>query len=182
MTVDPATTPDSDHAAAVRRLVDKEEILALLTRYTYLCDAREGTAWIREIFTEDGTDDHNLFGQAFQGWDAIESMFARSSQNLDATAHFISNTEIEVDGDRAKARTYTQCWTWLRASRDQGAVRPCDYVYVGVYNDDLVRTENGWRIKYRKMTPLGTGALGIGTGPETYFAGYAAAAAERDAQ
>ncbi|WP_160148722.1 nuclear transport factor 2 family protein [Amycolatopsis alkalitolerans] len=159
----------------MRRLVDEQQILAPLTRYTHLCDARDGTAW--EIFSEDGTDDHNLFGQAIHGWDAIESMFARSSENLEATAHFISNTEIEVDGDRAKTRTYAQCWTWLRFSGDKGAVRPCDYVFVGVYNDDLVRTADGWRISYRRTTPLGTGALGLGEGNETYFAAYAAGVA-----
>lgn len=169
----------TDIETDVQRLVDIEQIQQLLARYCQLCDARDGTAWVREVFTEDGTDDHNLFGQVFHGWADIEAMFARSSQNLEATAHFITNCEVEVDGDRASARTAVQCWTWLRASAGSGAVRAADFVFVGVYNDEIVRTPAGWRIHSRKMTPLGPAALGLGEGDETYFGGYAALAAAR---
>lgn len=169
MTTDHA---DSLVAVQVRRLADEEEIRALLARYCRLCDARDGSAWVREIFTEDGTDDHNLFGQAFHGWTEIEAMFDRSASNLEATAHFITNCTVEVDGDTATARTYVQCWTWLRESAGQGRVRPADYVFVGDYHDQLRRTPAGWRLHYRLMKRLGPGALGLGAPNPTYFAAY----------
>ena len=155
-------------------LADELEIRALLAAYCRLCDERTGTAFVREIFTEDGVDDHGLFGQAFHGWDAMEEMFARSGDLLDATAHFLSNVEVWVTtvGDTARARSYVQCYTWLKESAHLGNVRAADYVFVGFYDDQLVRTDAGWRISYRKMRKLGTGALGVGHSHEVYFAGY----------
>jgi hypothetical protein len=163
------TAADTVRDGTVR---DEGEIRALLAAYCRLCDRREGTSFVREIFTADGVDDHGLFDQAFQGWDAIEEMFARSGNLLDATAHFLSNVEVWVDGDRARANSYVQCYTWLKESAHLGNVRPADYVFVGFYDDELVRTEAGWRIKHRMMRRLGTGALGVGYAHPVYFAGY----------
>ncbi|MGW4340690.1 nuclear transport factor 2 family protein [Rhodococcus koreensis] len=159
-------------------LLSEQEIIALISKYCHLCDAREGSAFVREIFTEDGIDDHGLFGKVFQGWDEIETMFNRSSELLEATAHFVTNPEIEINGDTAEARTYVQCWTWLRESAHLGNVRAADYVYVGIYNDSLVRTAEGWRVKARKMQQLGPGALGVGEAHPVYFAAYQRPTAE----
>lgn len=158
----------------IATLADELEIRALLAAYCRKCDDRTGTDFVREIFTPDGVDDHGLFGQAFQGWDAMEQMFSRSGDLLDATAHFLSNVEVWVDAENgtARASSYVQCYTWLKESAHLGNVRAADYVFVGFYDDQLERTADGWRISYRKMRKLGTGALGLGHPHEVYFAGY----------
>jgi hypothetical protein len=162
----------------LNRLLDIEEIRMLLARYCQLCDARTDTSFVREIFTEDATDDHGLFGQVFRGWDEIEQMYVRSSEFLESAAHFVTNEQIELDGDTATARSYVQCWTWLRESAALGNVRPADYVFVGVYHDTFRRTPDGWRISGRVMKQLGTGALGLGRAHEVYFAAYRRTPAE----
>lgn len=159
-------------ASELRRLLDTEEIRALLARYCHLCDARTDTSFVREIFTEDAVDDHGLFGQVFRGWAELEDMYQRSSEFLEKAAHFVTNQQIEVTGDTATGRSYVQCYTWLRESSHLGNVRPADYVFVGDYDDTFARTPDGWRIKTRLMRPLGTGALGLGTPHEVYFAAY----------
>ncbi len=153
---------------------DEKEIRALLAAYCRKCDARTGIGFVREIFAEDGTDDHGLFDQAFTGWSAIEEMFTRSGNLLAATAHFLSNVEVWVDegGETARANSYVQCYTWLKESAHLGNVRPADYVFVGFYDDTLVKTNEGWRIQYRTMRKLGTGALGVGYAHPVYFDGY----------
>lgn len=164
--------------ADVSYLLDVEEIRMLLARYCQLCDARTDTSFVREIFTEDATDAHGLFGRVFRGWDEIEQMYVQSSEYLESAAHFVTNERIQVDGDTASAQSYVQCWTWLRESADQGNVRPADYVFVGVYHDSFRRTPDGWRISGRVMKQLGTGALGLGRAHEVYFAAYRRTPAE----
>jgi hypothetical protein len=166
------------NASEISRLLDIEEIRTLLARYCHLCDARTDTSFVREIFTEDATDDHGLFGKVFRGWAELEDMYQRSSEFLETAAHFVTNQQIEVTGDTATARTYVQCWTWLRESSHLGNLRPADYVFVGVYHDTFARTTDGWRLKHRLMRPLGTGALGLGTPHEVYFAAYRKTPAE----
>jgi hypothetical protein len=160
------------NTAELHRLLDIEEIRALLARYCHRCDARTDTFFVKEIFTEDAVDDHGLFGKVFRGWAELEDMYQRSSEFLETAAHFVSNEQIEVTGDTARARSYVQCWTWLRESSHLGNLRPADYVFVGVYHDTFIRTADGWRLKDRLMRPLGTGALGLGTPHEVYFASY----------
>jgi len=165
------------NAGEIPRLLDIEEIRALLARYCHLCDARTDTSFVREIFTEDATDDHGLFGKVFRGWAELEDMYQRSSGFLEMAAHCVTNQQIEVSGDTATARSYVQCWTWLRESSHLGNLRPADYVLVGVYHDTLARTPDGWRISSRLLRPLGTGALGLGTPHPVYFAAYGEAPA-----
>jgi hypothetical protein len=173
-----STELNADEATEINRLLDIEEIRTLLARYAHLCDARTDTSFVREIFTEDATDDHGLFGKVFRGWAELEDMYERSSEYLETAAHFISNQEIEVTGDTATGKSYVQCYTWLRESSHLGNVRPADYVFVGVYHDTFARTPQGWRIKSRLMKQLGTGALGLGKAHEVYFAAYRKAPAE----
>lgn len=166
------TTTREPGTEEVRRLLDVEEIRMLLARYCLLCDRRADTSFVREIFTEDAIDDHGLFGKVFRGWTEIEEMYRRSSELLESAAHFVTNVAVDVGGDSATGTSYVQCWTWLRESAPQGNVRPADYVFVGMYDDAFRRTADGWRLRHRVMRPLGTGALGLGTAHETYFAAY----------
>ncbi|WP_067674474.1 nuclear transport factor 2 family protein [Nocardia miyunensis] len=150
------------------RLDDIRAVQEVLARYCRLVDARQPAAIAREAFTEDAVDDHGLYGRAFRGRDEIESMFRRSNETTDSSAHFISNSIIEIDGDVARARTYVSGWTWVWASADRGAVRPADWVFTGIYVDRLERTDEGWLISERIIEPLGTGATGFGARPTDY--------------
>ncbi|MGH3494354.1 MAG: nuclear transport factor 2 family protein, partial [Sciscionella sp.] len=164
--------PDAVNPDAVRRLLDEEEIRQLLARYCHACDHRTDPSFVRDIFTEDATDDHGLFGQVFHGWDELEQLYRKSSEHLDKAAHFVTNVRLQLAGDTATGQSYVQCWTWLKESAEQGPTRPADYVFVGVYDDEFRRTLEGWRLYSRQMKPLGTGALGLGTPHPVYFEAY----------
>ena len=61
------------------------------------------------------------------------------------TMHQLSNIAINVDGDTASARTYVDAV--LMTPDGQSGVNP-----VGFYDDELVRTPDGWRIARRHVT------------------------------
>ena len=66
------------------------------------------------------------------------------------TQHLMANTEIVLDGDRARVRTMV--------TNPQGAATregPLHFFYVGArYEDDFVRTPEGWRIAARTETTM----------------------------
>jgi 3-phenylpropionate/cinnamic acid dioxygenase small subunit len=66
------------------------------------------------------------------------------------TQHLMSNIEVQLDGDRANVRTMV--------TNPQGAATregPLHFFYVGGrYDDDFVRTADGWKIARRVETTL----------------------------
>ena len=58
---------------------------------------------------------------------------------------FISNTAIDLAGDTAKARTYLINPMGFR--NEDGSMHV--FTVCGYYNDELVRTADGWRIAER---------------------------------
>jgi ketosteroid isomerase-like protein len=53
---------------------------------------------------------------------------------------------VHVDGDRAAARF--PITEWGRRTRDGASVQ-----FLGVYDDDVVRTPDGWRFSHRRLVP-----------------------------
>jgi ketosteroid isomerase-like protein len=149
-------------------LSDLAQIRALLSRYASLVDARDPRAIASGAFTPDGSDDHGLYGSVFRGRDAIEAMFRRSNETTEASAHFVADPVIEIDGDVAYGRTYVTGWTWTLDSAAAGNVRPADWVFIGIYVDRLERTGDGWLISERTVEPLGPGATAAGSRPGVY--------------
>jgi len=64
-------------------------------------------------------------------------------EGFGATNHCLSNFVIDVDGDRATARSYVHV---VLVHRDD----PSAWIdSVGTYDDTLVHTEDGWKIATR---------------------------------
>src|SRR5262249_11294527 len=101
------------------------------------------------------------------GRDAIRAFFDASAP-LDGSAHYVSNFLVTVDGDTATSRCYYQSWHWFPSTAEFGVLRPVDFVGVGIYDDELRRTPDGWRITRRRMRTLGTGSIGIGMPPAAW--------------
>ncbi|MGH3494355.1 MAG: nuclear transport factor 2 family protein [Sciscionella sp.] len=166
------TAPDTAQIQAIRErpieeqiryLADLAEIRDLLQRYCFLCDARVPHDIASGAFTENAGDDHNIYGSEFTGRDGIESMFTRSNRTTEASAHFVANPLIEIDGDVAHGRTYVTGWHWHHDTAERGNVRPSDWVFSGVYVDRFQRTpDQGWLIADRRVEPLGPGATAHG--------------------
>ena len=61
------------------------------------------------------------------------------------TAHHIGNISVELDGDRAHARTYL--WNPMGFQQPDGTLHW--FTVSAHYVDELVRTGEGWRIQQR---------------------------------
>ena len=126
-----------------RLLEDVHEIEKLKARYA---DAVDG-GWtgvtphdadaVLELFIPDGVWDSGAFGGG-QGHEGIRTYMLTGAAIMPFAFHHISNPRIDVDGDRATAR-----WHALLAVLAEEDAK----LHVGVYDDVMVRTPDGWRFE-----------------------------------
>jgi hypothetical protein len=138
---------------------DKERIAEVLIRYATGIDSKDW-ALLRSCWTEDVDADYGEVGR-FSGADAITDLMKRLHGAMGPTYHRLSNLAIAVDGERATARSYVHAL--LQAIADDAA----SWVEaVGHYDDELVRTADGWRIA-RRATNIARVRAGAASGSPT---------------
>jgi hypothetical protein len=130
---------------AVRRLIDKDEIVDLVLRYSFLFDHGPVTD-VPLLFTEDCIVDYGPgIAPVVHGRAAFAAML--SAENPDAflaTSHNNANVLVEFAGpDRAEVKTSLYAW-------HRPASGPQPQVW-GYYFDEMVRTPDGWRIAKRQL-------------------------------
>lgn len=112
-------------------------------------------------FTEDCTVD---FGgpAVFEGLEPLKAAFAAIHAPFKATQHFTSNHQIAVAGDEAT------CLTYVRGVFVREVPGGTMFESTGWYDDVLVRTAAGWRIRRRacRMSWWGGNGDVIRTAPE----------------
>jgi uncharacterized protein (TIGR02246 family) len=136
---------------------DKLEILDLIGRYSHGADGNEPTAYA-DVFTEDGVF-QGRSGQPdeiiYRGRDEIlafvSSVLAQRG-NRQSRHHQSTTIFLELTADKAKTRTYL-----LTTTASEGS--PPLVGLTSIYEDDIVRTDKGWRIRYRKIYPDVKGVL-----------------------
>jgi hypothetical protein len=121
---------------------DKEQIAEVLIRYATGIDFKDWPL-LRTCWTEDVDVDYGEVGR-YSGADAITGLMEQLHSAMGPTYHRLTNFTITVDGDRATARSYVHAvlqaipddtTSWVEA--------------LGHYDDELVRTSDGWRIARR---------------------------------
>ncbi|MFJ3705305.1 MULTISPECIES: nuclear transport factor 2 family protein [Streptomyces] len=132
------------------RRQDHGEILALLTAYVFGLDRRDFTR-VASVFTEDAVV-QNVFdaylpeGERFSGVTTGGRAVAEGARklfgSLDATQHLLGAQSIELTETGAHASTQ------IVAHHHRGSGH---YHTGGTYEDDLVRTPDGWRISRRTL-------------------------------
>ena len=138
---------------------DKEQIAEVLIRYATGIDFKDW-ALLRTCWTEDVDADYGEVGH-FSGADAITGLMEQLHNTMGPTYHRLSNFAIAVDGDCARARSYVHAV--LQAVPDDGA----SWVEaLGHYDDELVRTSNGWRIA-RRTTNIARVLAGAASGSQS---------------
>ena len=123
---------------------DYSEIVRRRYEYALGLDTRDFVL-LRSIFTERITMDFEDYsGQpaatlSADDWVAgCEVVFT----GLDATQHVMSNPMVDIDGDEARCRMYMKAEHFFQNDRGDA-----DFALGGYYEDQLVRTEAGWRIR-----------------------------------
>ncbi len=127
-----------------------DDVLAiqqLLAAYNHHVDAGEVAEWTA-LFTEDATFDAGVL-PPITGHAALAEFAAALPTMIPGGRHHVSNVWVEVDGDRASARSYLMLWI-TQADPSKTAL-----MSTGIYHDELVRTAGGWRLTRRTMRPDG---------------------------
>jgi hypothetical protein len=119
---------------------DKAEIIEIINLYGIALDSH---SWdlLDRVFTQDV---HADFGPAGAVWSSIAKLkfaFKDFHETLDNHMHTMMGSVVHVDGDKASAFTYGD-WLLVRHAAKGGS----DWVGRGWYDDELVRTDLGWRI------------------------------------
>lgn len=133
----------------LQQLVDRQAITDGLHWYTRWVDLNRVDRQV-EIFTEDGRitfrgDDNWTVGRA-----NIEALITPLVAAYAATHHYISNININFDGaDEAHSECYLHAW-------HRPADGSADFTLFAQYHDDWVRTDDGWRIRQRRLKTAGT--------------------------
>jgi hypothetical protein len=109
---------------------DHAEIRNLMAKYCLYLDLDDHEGWVG-LFTPDAV--YQVYGREFVGQEGLRGM----SEAAPGGFHLGGPVVIEVDGDRARTTR-----NLLFVERTTGENRRA------VYDDDLVRTPDGWRIDH----------------------------------
>ena len=138
---------DSENAGAVRRLIDKDQIIDLVHHYSYYVDHRLYDEVV-QLFTEDCVVDYGPGLPPVRSRARLRQMFGHSDAGFAATSHHNANVLVTFeDPDRASVRTSVYAW---HQRSDGSSPRLWGY-----YHDSVVRLPEGWRIAERQLRTLG---------------------------
>jgi ketosteroid isomerase-like protein len=140
----------------LKALSDREEIREVLVLYAKSLDKRD-YAGLRRVFTPDATGNYFAAG-TFEGQDKIAAFIERVLSQCGATQHLLGSIDVDVKGDAATASCYLRAIHVGRHAGFEGKV----LTVWGIYRDRLVRTADGWRIKYRELETMhADGDIGV---------------------
>ncbi len=163
---------------AVTRLLDLQDIQRALAIYVVAVDTRD-LSLFDQCFTPDAQIILGGVGELTPT--TYREMAGPSLGQLSATQHHLGLPLIQLDGDHAHARCY------FLAQHIRNDLAPNAALLIGGwYTDDLLRTEQGWRITRRIGTavwydgnpqvlgydfPMGATPRGEGHLPPAWLAG-----------
>jgi len=131
-------TPAATRAQMTLSADDMIAIQQLYAHYNLVLDAGDSEAWAA-TFLPDGR-----FGNSV-GHDALVEFATGFHASNPGSRHWNSNLQITKTAEGASGTVYLTLWNT--------SVRPATITLTGIYNDELVKTSQGWRFKSRVVTP-----------------------------
>lgn len=131
-------------ALTAREVADRIEIDDLLIRYTTAIDTKDW-ALLDTCFLPDAEVDYVSSGGIAGKYPEVRAWLEKALAIFPTTIHAISNSSIQLSGDRARGRTLVNN-PMVLPKGEGGSFIFTVYAY---YNDELVRTDAGWRIAKR---------------------------------
>ncbi len=142
-------------ALSPQEISDRIEISDLLIRYARAIDTKD-YALLDTCFTPDAHVDYTSSGGTAGKYPEVRAWLEKALAPFPCMMHFVGNTTLELDEDRARSRTYVINPMGL-PSKD-GSLHV--FTVCAHYVDKLVRTPEGWRIAERiEETVLMDGTL-----------------------
>ena len=135
----------------LQEISDRLEIQELFGRYCHAVDTMDWDLY-QSVFSSDAFIDYTAFGAPKGNVKEITAFLASVMPTIPGFQHMIGSSMITITGDRATARTI--CFNPMVVKDANGN----DGVYFhGLwYEDELVRTLDGWKISSRFETPCYT--------------------------
>jgi hypothetical protein len=125
---------------------DRTAIVDLTIAYCWALDEHDWPA-LHRVFLPDARAE--LGFPEVTGIDAIVGIVSGVLTPLDTSQHMVTNHQVRIDGDTATSRCYFHAQHVRRA-----AAEGPNFIVAGRYEDDLVRTADGWRIARRRLVPM----------------------------
>lgn len=132
---------------SLAEISDRLEIQQLLTDYATAIDQRR-FADLDRIFTPDAYIDYRAMGGIDGPYPQVKAWLAEVLPNFPAYYHLIGNFDIRVAGDTATGRT--MCFNPMQLG---GPEQGNQILFCALwYDDEFVRTTEGWRMTRRVET------------------------------
>src|SRR4029077_11689022 len=130
---------------SLAEISDRFEIQQLLIDYSTAIDTRQFDD-LDHVFTADA----NMYSRPLRGIDGrfpeAKAWFAQVLPNFPAYAHMLGNFDVRIDADTASSRTI--CFNPMVLGGDQNQILYCALWY----EDEFIRTPEGWRMSNRVET------------------------------
>lgn len=144
--------PESAHAQALQRLLDKDEIRDSMCRYARGVD-RGDWELVRSSYHPDAHDEH---GEYKGGTDGLIEWLDKRFAGVDNSMHLLSNSLIEFAGpDLALVETYFVSRRLQAPMAGQGAMAGPEDAMAreswGRYVDRFERRNGAWRVAHRTV-------------------------------
>jgi hypothetical protein len=134
-------------------LADRAELIELLGRYADIADLKEFTELPGRVFTDPLTIDFSSVADippmTTPLRDYVEILRASFAPFV-ATHHVITGHVVEVDGDSATIHAHVRAEHWVPDELAGGG--PNRWLVVGFYDNEAIRTADGWRLGRVKLT------------------------------
>jgi 3-phenylpropionate/cinnamic acid dioxygenase small subunit len=128
----------------LQEISDRLEIQDVFTRYSYAIDDRNWDG-LDDVFTPDAVIDYSETGGVRGTVAQIKAWLPEAMVRFPRFQHMVATTQIEIEGDTARART--MLFNPMVYRQDDGTEQ---VFFIGLwYRDTLVRTGRGWRISER---------------------------------
>lgn len=129
---------------SLQEVSDRMEIQDLLTRYALAIDTKDWTL-LDACFVANAELDYTATGGRKGPYPELRKWLEEALSPFAVTVHYIGNASVELDGDRARARTYL--WNPMGFQKADGELHW--FTVSAHYVDELTRTGDGWRIQKR---------------------------------
>ena len=128
----------------LQEIADRIEIDDLLTRYATALDTKDWDLYA-SCFMPDASIDYSSSGGINGKLPEVKAWLAQIMPTFPMTQHLVANRVIAVQGDAATCRSYL--FNPMGLPDDANGLLL--FFEGGYYNDKLVRTADGWRIRER---------------------------------
>ena len=134
-------------------LIDRADLIELLGRYADIADLKEFTELPGLVFTDPLTLDFGSVADippmTMPLGDYLETLRTAFAPYT-ATHHAITGHVIEIDGDSATIHAHVRAEHWI--PDELAGDGPRHWLVVGFYDNEAVRTADGWRLNRVKLT------------------------------